>query len=300
MRCASRGAAQRELGRCHLALGRPAPALAHFEAALAIAHEIGDPIAEADARVGRSCVPDRRNDDADACRADLIVAVRAYRSAGNRRAEATALVELGLGTAEAGALDEARDHLASAVDASREIEDRRTEARALSVLGGLYLERADLDAANATLQEALVAHRAVGDRPSEGIASGYLGMVVERRGDPEGALGLFRAAIAAARAAADQAAEGRWLGKIALLHAREGRGAEAAQHIASAQQLIRSSNEPILLAEILADRTEAHHLLGDDDSARSSLAEARAQIGTTPNASAALRQRLETLGLLLG
>jgi hypothetical protein len=73
----------------------------------------------------------------------------------------------------------------------------------------------------------------------------------------------------------DRRTEGQVLGYVGLLHARQGRAAEARASLGSGEALLAQSADASSLAIVLCASAEAEHLAGDASPARAILERAR-------------------------
>lgn len=110
-------------------------------------------------------------------------AVALYRGQGDRPGEAGALTDLGAALYLTGDNQSAADHLARALDLYGDLADRLGEAAVLSRLGSVRLVMADYPAATAGLTRALELYRQLGDRLGEAHALNELGAVRQATGD---------------------------------------------------------------------------------------------------------------------
>jgi tetratricopeptide (TPR) repeat protein len=113
-----------------------------------------------------------------------------------------------------------------------------------------------------------------------------LGIVLEALGRPEPARSRLEAALGIARALGDTRAEGQILGYLGVLHAHQGRHADARRCLDSGEALLRAALDLMSLGVLLSGRAEAQHLAGDAAAAAMSLTAATtlaAEVGAGPS-----------------
>jgi predicted ATPase/class 3 adenylate cyclase len=198
------------------------------------------------------------------------------REVGDRRMQGNVLGNLGNVHTEAGRMDDAVARSEEALALARETGHRKLECGTLCNLGMMYAVLDRLAEANAALGTALVEARELGHVRLESVVLCNLGIVLESLSRPDDARAHFRAALDVARALRDPRFEGQYLGYLGLLHARQGEHDDARRCLESGEALLRTAADQYALAVLLAGRAEAHHRAGDTASAAASLAAAEA------------------------
>ena len=151
------------------------------------------------------------------------VAVQAARAAGNRRAEARTLYNLGYVCRELRRFDEALDSYQQALAIFREMGDHHGEGAALSSLGTVYAELRRFQQAIEHYQQALAISREVGQRHSEGPTLNNLGNVYKELRRFDEALDHYQQALATSREAGDRPAEGALSMDLGEVYEAQGR-----------------------------------------------------------------------------
>jgi tetratricopeptide (TPR) repeat protein len=169
----------------------------------------------------------------------------AARQAGDRRAEASALTDLGIiynmreGNSQRGVA-----HLEEALGIARQLGDR---ARESDVLGNLGLATLALGQAQRTLElfdQELRCARAAGDRFAEKTALYHLGLAWAKLGDLARALACFEEAIALARALGDREHEAVLLWYASIQHAELGQRDQALALAQATVDLLQKMGKP--------------------------------------------------------
>jgi DNA-binding SARP family transcriptional activator/Tfp pilus assembly protein PilF len=168
---------------------------------------------------------------------------RAARQAGDQRAEANALANLGIVYWRQSRNAEAGARLQEALALFRAAGDGRGEARALSSLGLIHQQAGRIQEAADHYERSLTRYRAEGDRFSQALILGNLGIVEERRGRHERAASLYREALALYRDTGDRAGEARALDNLGSAEQRLGRYQQAAEHNQQALILFRVTGD---------------------------------------------------------
>ncbi len=244
-------------------------------AALQIARELGDRALECTTSNGLGNV-ELAEGRYDEALAQYERALGLARTLGDRRMQGKLLGNLSNLHAEVGRMDEAWAQADETLAIARETGHRKLEGNTLCNLGMLHLVRGHLDEADATSKAALEVVRELGDVRVECVVLCNLGIVVERLGRPDEARAHFEAAVRMARDLDDPRSEGEFLSYLGLLHARQARGDDARRCLESGEALLRAASDPHGLAVLLCNRAEAIHLAGDAAAAAASLAAAAA------------------------
>ncbi|MEU4246751.1 tetratricopeptide repeat protein [Amycolatopsis sp. NPDC026612] len=211
--------------------------------ASALAHDVGDRVAEAEPlifialghwRVGRSPEARRYLEEA------LVLA----RETGDRRAEIHAVNTLGLICRALGRFAEGIGYSTEALALARKTGDRTSEGLVLVVLGcscrgiGRYRE------AIGYLEEALSLARDIADRTTEGYALVNRGDALSALGRHDEAVRLIEEGLAHLRAMGVRVSEGYALGILGDVEHARGRDAEAASHLERALEIAQETGSP--------------------------------------------------------
>jgi len=167
------------------------------------------------------------------------VAVQAARAAGNRRAEARTLYNLGYVCRELRRFDEALDSYQQALAIFREMGDHHGEGAALSSLGTVYAELRRFQQAIEHYQQALAISREVGQRHSEGPTLNNLGNVYKELRRFDEALDHYQQALAISREMGDRRGEGSTLHNLGNVYKELRRFDEALDHYQQALAISR-------------------------------------------------------------
>ncbi|HEU5297667.1 MAG TPA: hypothetical protein VFU71_23010, partial [Burkholderiaceae bacterium] len=143
--------------------GNPAAGLAIAEAGLARATALDSPVAQSRLANAMSLCADEQGDRAASLRHDLAM-LGHCRRAGDRRSEAVALINAGVGYMRFGAYPQARQHLEASLRLNRALGNRVVEGGSLAGLSELALREGDAAAALAYAQAALDILVAAGSR----------------------------------------------------------------------------------------------------------------------------------------
>jgi tetratricopeptide (TPR) repeat protein len=172
--------------------------------------------------------------------------------------------------------------------AARAAGDRRAEASALADLGTAYLHESDAEKSVAALGEALAIYKELRDRSRESDTLGNMGLVVMAIGNPGRALEIFQMSLGLAREAGDRYAEKAALERVGLAGAKLGRGAEALAAFEQALALARAVGHRKHEADLLWYAAIQHAELGHRDQALASGEAAIALMQKMRNPQAAL------------
>ena len=182
------------------------------------------------------------------CEAALEVA----RVQGDRRGEATALLELGNAYLEVFATPLAVDSLQLALAIAREIGDQWTEGVALCGLGNAYLWGYNFQQAVDCHEQGLAIARTVGDRILEGVHLGNLATVHRNQGEAFRATELHRQAVSIAREIDWRELEANQLSNLGT----------ACRHLGRVQEAVQYHEEALVIARELGDQRAAGGILG--------------------------------------
>ncbi len=272
-------AAWRGIGLARTALGEPVAAVAAQRRAVALAHALGRPYLEAEARNDLGLALHAQGELREA-RGLYEQALAMFRQAGERGAwEAAVLqnlaaVEIGLGEAETalerhqqvlatqralgdtageaqtlnnlgvlygnlGELGKALDAYTRALAIFRRSGDRLWQATLLHNRGSAYYGLGDFQRARADLEQALAMRRDAGDRAGEVRSEINLGQALFQLGETAAALDLGARAAAVAGAAADRAGEMLARLLVAKMKVASGAPQEALAELPRADELAR-------------------------------------------------------------
>ncbi len=136
------------------------------------------------------------------------------KAAGERKATATALGQLGNAVYSLGRYEEAREYYEECLAIAREIEDPLLEGMARGSLGNVHGMLGDLTAARSSFEELVRLSRATGNRRTEGAGNGNLGVVYLLQGDYEEAIRYLELRLDVAREIGDRHGEAHAIGHI--------------------------------------------------------------------------------------
>lgn len=228
------------LGTAQLELGEPYAAIAAHEEELAIARELLDKRATANAignlGVARWAVG---RPEAVPCFEEQLALAREI---GDRHIEATALGNLGGVAWRAGDLPAAIARYRERLAIAREIGDKRAEGSALGNLASTLAQTGKIDEAIALYEQRLAIALAIGDRRGEGAALGNLGVVRRDRGELAKAIELLERHLAIAEQLGDPRAEHHALAQLATATASAGDTERSAAFAQRAQLLSHKLN----------------------------------------------------------
>jgi tetratricopeptide (TPR) repeat protein len=180
-------------------------------------------------------------------------ALAAARRGGDRRAEATALINLGEVRWRLGYPVHQGGHFEQVLAILREVGDRAGEARAhgnLALLAwrqGRYAEAAD------HYDQALALFGEIGDQAGQARALDNLGAICCRQGRHEQAVGQHERALALFGEIGDQAGQARAFANLGWARKRQGFLAEATDHLERSLELSRAIGDRACEAEALSD-----------------------------------------------
>jgi tetratricopeptide (TPR) repeat protein len=240
----SEGVAPGALAKAHFAAGYAAlgegdftDAQAAFDRSLALAREVGDPMAEGAALAQQAwlAMAAGRLDDASTLGEESIELATA---AGDKLTASGAISTLAEVAAAKGDYAEAITLFERGLALRRGLGDKRLIANSLLRLGRAELAREDCDAATAFLDEGLALGRQVKDTWSISVAVTTLGLVqLQANGDPAAARGFLAEGLRLARDRSDKRVTAECVQGLAAAAAGEGRVADAARLFAGAETL---------------------------------------------------------------
>jgi len=207
-------------------------------------------------------------------------ALRAARADGDRRAEGTALVNLGHTLMAVGRAGQAQREFERALAIFRDLNDRARLALALYQLGIVHRVHSRYPLAYENLRQALAIFGELGDRLGESNALGALSEAHAEAGSYPEARDQLQRALAISREIGDRMGEGNALGSLGEVYRRLGRHGEACDNFARALTIFRELGYPRAEARTLNGLGESLRLAGRTEDAvghhRSALAVARA------------------------
>ena len=174
---------------------------------------------------------------------------------GDRAAEAIAVGNLGVVYERQGRYDEAGDCQRQALALAREAGDTTGEARSLGNLGSVAARLGDYEQAVGWYQQALARFRECGDRNGAASALPDLGTAYQRLGQVEQAIGCFKQALALFREIGDRTGEAEALNGVGEIMLAAGRPQEARAGHAAALTLASQAGDAY-------ERARAHAGLG--------------------------------------
>jgi tetratricopeptide (TPR) repeat protein/transcriptional regulator with XRE-family HTH domain len=184
-----------------------ADAIARHTAAVQVARQLGDQLAEANAltdlgriRIGTADYP--------AAAQALGEALGLYRGLGNALGQAYALAGLGQMLGYKSDYPAATRAMTEALDLYRDLGDRGGQARVLTDLGHAYYVMNDYPAAVRAMAEALDICRGLGDRLGQASALNFLGFVWHVTGDYQAAVRAHEEALGIGRSLGNWYAQG--------------------------------------------------------------------------------------------
>jgi predicted ATPase/DNA-binding XRE family transcriptional regulator len=142
--------------------------------------------------------------DFEAARQHCEQSVAIWRTTGDRRGLAYALMFLGMAVLRQGDYQHAVTLLEESITAFRAVDDRGGLAHALNALRQALVARGDLDAARARQQESVALWRALGDTWGLALALNGLGEINRRQGAIEQAIPLYEESLHLFRAIDDK------------------------------------------------------------------------------------------------
>jgi tetratricopeptide (TPR) repeat protein len=177
---------------------------------------------------------------------------QAARSAGNPRAEASALNSLGVIDLRQGRFQQSADNFEQALALFRAAGDQLGQARALGNLGFVGFLQGRRQQASEHLQQALTLFRSLGDKPGQARMHANLGHVDLQQGRYQQAARHVRRSLTLCREMRDQVGQGRALGMLGELGLRRRRYPQAANYFLRALALFRAIGDRTSEADALA------------------------------------------------
>jgi DNA-binding SARP family transcriptional activator/Tfp pilus assembly protein PilF len=182
---------------------------------------------------------------------------------GDRAAEAIALGNLGIVYERQGRYEEASDCQRQALALARESGDTTGEARALANLGSIAIRMGDYQRGIDWYQQALTRFRDGGDRNGTASALPDLGIAYQRLGQVEQAIDCFKQALALFREIGDRTGEAEALNGVGEIMQDAGRPQEARAGYAAALTLATQAGDAYEQARAHAGLGAALSACGD-------------------------------------
>ena len=182
---------------------------------------------------------------------------------GDRAAEAIALGNLGVVFERQGRYAEASDCQRQALALAGEAGDKTGAARALANLGSIATRQGDCEQAVGWYQQALARFRACGDRNGAASALPDLGIAYQRLGQVEQAIDCFKQALALFREIGDRTGEAEALNGVGEIMLAAGRPQEARAGHAAALTLASQTGDAYEQARAHAGLGAALSACGD-------------------------------------
>jgi len=251
-------AALHAIARLSHAVGESAVALDVLEVALASASGRGSDVDLARAAALRARVFWEIG-DANGAEREAVRATEWARRAGDGRETAAALRVMGALVLARGAVDEAIALHETSLAELRALGQLADMAATLTALAELYDDARRWDAADAAFHEAITVAAGLGDRAMVLDAELRHAELLARRGDVARAQAACERAAESARRLRDSrgvAATARTSARVAL---ERGDFARAEERLAAAEVAARDTSDPLLYAELAAERAELFH-----------------------------------------
>ena len=267
-----RAAAYRFLSAVYAACGRSEDGRAHFDRAVAIAHEIGDPLERGRALYTWGALqhdPARAGENAALVEEALAIARKHGDDALLTRAQA-----------QLGNLRLFSGQPETAVSAYEQAIAGADELDAALLLGNLAIALQELsrfDQAREMLEQAIQAHRTAKRRRLEGGALACIGAVFHERGDLETAVSHYDSAIAILSEEEARRVEGLALACLASAHAMADRSSRARTALSSAEARTRDIDDAGLWATLALHTANVELAEARDSRTEDTMATARAR-----------------------
>ena len=188
---------------------------------------------------------------------------RSGRRGSDPRADAAALLTVGVAHVQRAELAEAEEALAQARDIAVEIGDDALQARALLQLANVHLDRYDLTQAMRCLDHALMLARGGGDLALELQVKSALGNFQARTGDFGGAVRHYSRSLEMARASGDRTAESNALANLANGYIGMGAWDQATPLIAEASLIAEELGDQHVWRQALGSQATVHWKKGE-------------------------------------
>lgn len=197
------------------------------------------------------------------------------RELGERRGVANDLGNLGNAYTDIGQLETALTYYEQALEIRRSIGDRRGEANDLGNFATLLTNLGRFDDAITALERSLAINSEIGDRHGEGLALGNLGAAYSWLGDWNTAVDFQTQALAKHREVGNRRSECHVLGSLGYIYHGMGRTDEALTTLKQAASMAYELNTPELIVPYGAYLAEVELRLGELESARETVTQAR-------------------------
>jgi len=218
--------------------------------------------------------------DAEAARAHLEAACRAYADRGDRYGQGLAEAELATLAMRAGRMSEAVDQLQRALGWLRGVGARFAESVYLGNLGVLQMKLGRFAAARATYGQALQGHRELGSSRFEALTLSNLGLLSALEGDGDAAIAHYRRVIELAAFDGDERDVAIARGNLAWSLLGSGELVEARRQLDLACDVFASAQLPYPSTDAALTRAWLCRAEGDLDGAQASLEQAESLIET--------------------
>ena len=179
-------------------------------------------------------------------------AARAATRAGDRAAQADAVINIGTVYLALSRYPDGGQHFHRALRLSREVGHPLGELRALFNLSHVYLRMATYQDATASCQQALELSRSACDRVREARALGLLGLIALRQGRYRQAAAALAQAVTASRAIGDLSFLADSLNNLAEVEVRQGKFGKARKHLQEARTAARQIGHAMAEANVTA------------------------------------------------
>jgi tetratricopeptide (TPR) repeat protein/transcriptional regulator with XRE-family HTH domain len=194
--------------------------------------------------------------------------------AGDQRAEAGALANLGSIQVAMREYRMATESLSQAIELYREAGELAGEARALTDLAGVGYLTSDNHAAAANLDRALALYRGLGDRSGEALAASRLGSLQLATADYQAAAASLTAALGLFRELGDQLGEAVAVNELGAVAQATGDNRSALTCFRQARELYRSLGYRPGEANVLTDLAAVQQATGAYEAAVAGLTDA--------------------------
>lgn len=205
---------------------------------------------------------------------NLSKAIQLYRNLADQPGEAAALTELGAVLYLIGENQTAAEHLSRALELSRDLGDRLGEAVVLSRLGSVQLVTGDYAAAASGLARAFELYRHLGDRLGEAHALNDLGAVRHAMGGYRAATTDLELAFELYRELGDRLGEANVLLDLGNVQQATGDYTAALAGLTRALELYRELDDRLGKANVLHQLGAVRQAAGDSSAAAQSQQEA--------------------------
>jgi tetratricopeptide (TPR) repeat protein len=269
------GRCESELGWLCLSSGKLDEALAHYQAGLTIAQEVGDACLAAQALNRIGYVHFQRG-ALDEALAQFRACLDMVRQIGDKSGEADSHHLIGMIHQRRGELDEALAHYQASLDIRKEAVNQRMEAVTRHNMGRIYLDRGEQRQALAHYQASLDISRQIGDRMSEATILTSIGGIHEQLGELDEALAQYQAGLVTQRESGSQDYVAYSLNSIGRIYLRQCKPHEALEQFQTGLAIFRQVGDQVGEAKSLHSLGRAYEALGLLADAESALAEALA------------------------